>query len=115
MVELAAAERVEALDGLVDRRGDTRQTGEDLGDVHRLRQEALHLAGPRHGDLVFFGQLVETEDGDDVLQLLVALQDLLHAAGDAVVALADDLGRKDRRRRCQRIDRGIDAERGDVA
>ena len=32
--------------------------------------------------LVVLAQLVDAEDGDDVLQLAVALQDLLHAAGD---------------------------------
>ena len=55
-----------------------------------LRQEALDLAGARDGQLVLFRELVHAEDGDDVLQLLVALQDLLHLAGDVVVLLADD-------------------------
>ena len=32
-------------------------------------------------DPVFFRELVETEDGDDVLELLVALEDLLRAPG----------------------------------
>jgi hypothetical protein len=35
-------------------------------------------------------QLVHAEDGDDVLQFLVALQRRLHRAGDVVVLLADD-------------------------
>ena len=34
--------------------------------------------------LVVLGQLVHAEDGDDVLQLLVALQDLLHLRGRPV-------------------------------
>ena len=33
---------------------------------------------------------VDVEDGDDVLQRLVALQHLLHLPRDAVVLLADD-------------------------
>ena len=79
------------------------------------RQEPLDLAGPGHGDAVLLGELVEAEDGDDVLQLLVALEDLLHAAGHVVVALADDLGREDGGGRGQRVDGRVDAEGGDVA
>ena len=84
-------------------------------DEERLGQEALDLAGPRHRDAVLLGELVETEDGDDVLQLLVALEHLLHPAGAVVVALAHDLRRQDVRRRRQRVDRRVDAERGDLA
>ena len=114
-VELAVDDGLEALDGLGDRHGLAADAGEHLGHVERLAEEALHLAGTGHGEAVLFGQLVETEDGDDVLQLLVALEDLLHATGDGVVALADDLGLEDRRRRRQRVDRRVDAERGDLA
>ena len=45
------------------------------------RQEPLDLAGPGHRHPVLLGELVETEDGDDVLELLVALQHLLHPPG----------------------------------
>ena len=40
--------------------------------------------------LVLVGELVDAEDGDDVLQVLVALQDALDALGHVVVLLADD-------------------------
>ena len=56
------------------------------------RQELLDLAGARDDQLVLLGQLVHAEDRDDVLEVLVALQDLLDVARDAVVLLADDLG-----------------------
>ena len=65
--------------------------GELLGHVERLREEALDLAGALHDDLVLVGELVHAEDGDDVLQLPVALQDLLHARRDLVVLVADDV------------------------
>ena len=52
------------------------------GDEERLREEALDLAGARDGELVVLGELVHAEDGDDVLEVLVALQDALHLAGD---------------------------------
>jgi hypothetical protein len=59
--------------------------------VERLRQEALDLAGAGDGELVLFRKLVHAQDRDDVLQRLVALQDLLDLAGDAVVLVADDV------------------------
>ena len=60
--------------------------------------------------LVVFGQLVDAEDGDDVLQVLVALQNLLHLARDFVVLVAEDARIENARRRGQRIDGRIDAE-----
>jgi hypothetical protein len=50
--------------------------GELLGDVERLAKEALDLAGAADDQLVLFAQLVHAEDGDDVLQVAVALQHL---------------------------------------
>ena len=46
-----------------------------LGHVERLREEPLDLAGAGDGQLVLVGQFVDAENGDDVLQILVALQD----------------------------------------
>src|SRR5438045_1903252 len=66
--------------------------GEDFGDVERLAQEALDLAGAADGQLIFFGKLVHAEDGDDVLQALVALQRLLDGAGDLIMLLTDHRG-----------------------
>ena len=65
---------------------------EGLGDEERLREEALHLARALDDELVLVGELVHTEDGDDVLQLAVALEELLHARRGPVVLLADDVG-----------------------
>src|SRR5262245_42715500 len=74
------------------------QTGELLGHEERLRQEFLDLAGPRHDELVLFRQLVDPEDGDDVLEVLVTLQDPLHATRGVIVLLADHPGVEDARR-----------------
>src|SRR3954468_21614098 len=92
IVELALDEQFEGLDGLVDRDVDALEAGEHLTDEERLREEALDLARPVDGDPVLLGELVETEDRDDVLELLVALEDLLRARGHRVVAVAHDLG-----------------------
>ena len=52
--------------------------------MHRLREETLDLSRALHGELVFVAELVHTEDGDDVLQLAVLLEGLLHFTCDAV-------------------------------
>ena len=90
-------------------------SGELLGNVERLREESLELPRTGHDQLVLFGELLDTENGDDVLQFLVALQDALDRLGDLVVLLAHHVGVQDPRRRSQRVDGGIDAERGDLS
>ena len=114
-VVLAVHDLLEALDRLRDRHVLAGQPGELLRDEERLRQEPLDLARARDRELVLFRELVDAEDGDDVLQVLVALQDLLHRAGDVVVLVADDARVEDARGRRQRIDRRVDAELDDRA
>ena len=115
VVVLAVDDLPEARDRVGNRHvlaGDAREL---LGDEERLRQELLDLAGARHRQLVLLGELVDAEDRDDVLQVLVALQHLLHRPGDVVVLVADDSRVEDARRRGQRIDGRIDAELDDRA
>ena len=83
MVVFALAQALEAADGVGEVDEHARRAGEHFGDMERLRQEALDLARARHGQLVLFRKLVHAEDGDDVLQRLVALQDLLHLRATA--------------------------------
>jgi len=64
-----------------------RHAGKLLGHVEGLRQEFLHFSGASHGELVFFRKLVDAQNRNDVLQILVALQNLLHALGHVVVIL----------------------------
>src|SRR5690606_19168698 len=72
-------------------------------------------AGPADEDLVLLGELVDAEDGDDVLQLLVALEDRLHPHG-RVVVLAGDVARgQDPAGGGQRVHGRVDAHRGDRA
>src|ERR1700761_5775254 len=58
MVVFAFAEVAEALDGVGEVDELAGRTGEDFGDVERLRQEAFDLAGTRHCNLVLFRQFV---------------------------------------------------------
>jgi len=48
-----------------------------LRDEVRLRQEAIDLARSSDQQFVVVGQLVDSEDGDDVLQFAVALKGCL--------------------------------------
>ena len=83
--------------------------------MERLRQEALDLSGARHDQFVLFRQLVHAENGNDVLQRLVGLQDALRLAGHIVVLLADDARVERARRGVERVNRRVDAQLGDLA
>src|SRR5436190_11649513 len=83
-VALAVDDHLEALDGVLERHVLAWRAGEVLRDGERLREEALDLARARHRELVLGRELVHAEDGDDVAQLLVALQRRLHGARGVV-------------------------------
>src|SRR5699024_8309042 len=70
----------------------TGSAGKDLSDVERLRQEALDLARTGNSLLVFVRQFVHTENGNDVTQLVIALQCFLDATSNGVVLFANNLG-----------------------
>src|SRR5215211_1395138 len=109
VVVLAVDDLRERAHGVLNRDGGPRSARELLGHEERLREEALDLASPLHGELVLVGELVDTQDGDDVLELLVALQDLADLIGDPKVVLPDDVGLEDRRRGVERVDGRVDA------
>src|SRR3990167_1449145 len=81
LVELAINQHLEALDGFFDLDVAALEPRELLGHEERLTQEALDLARPRHRQLVLFAQLLDAQDGDDVLEVLVALENRFHRAG----------------------------------
>jgi len=87
--------------------------GEDFGNVEGLRKEALDFTGTIDEELVVRRKLVHAKNGDDVLEVLVALQNTLNARSHLVVLFADDVGRKGFRGGCQWIHGRIDAELGD--
>src|SRR5438105_9188462 len=69
-----------------------------LRDRERLRHEPLHAPRTRNDALVFLGQLVHAKNGDDVLQLLVALKNALHFGRDLIMTLTDVLRIENARR-----------------
>src|SRR5690606_26531039 len=98
VVVLAVDDHLERADGILDLDKLARDVGEPLCDVEGLAEEALDLARTGDDQLILFRQLVHAQDGNDVLQRLVALQRLLDAAGGLVVLLADDGRRSEERR-----------------
>ena len=53
-----------------------------LGNCERLRHKALQTACAADNELVLFGELVHTQNRNDVLELLVALKNALHGCRD---------------------------------
>src|SRR5262249_23775604 len=73
VVPLAVAQFLEAADRVRQRRHIAGPVRERLGHDERLRQELLDAPRPVDDLLVLLAQLLDAEDGDDVLQLAVAL------------------------------------------
>jgi hypothetical protein len=65
-----------------------------------------------YGQLVLLRQLVHTKNGNDILERLVVLENLLDRGGHVVVVLADDTGVQHTRLRVERVDGGVDTELG---
>eukprot|EP00053_Salpingoeca_punica_P005891 m.57224 g.57224 ORF g.57224 m.57224 type:complete len:538 (-) comp13441_c0_seq1:14-1627(-) len=114
VVVLAVEDLLKAVDRLLELDHLALGVCEDLGDLEGLRQETLDLAGASHSLLLLLAQLVHTQNGNDVLEGLVVLEDLLHATGDVVVALADDVLVQNARGRVKRVDSGVDAQLGNA-
>src|SRR5437763_1108236 len=109
VVVLAVEDLREALDLVLELHVLAGRAGELLGDEVRLREEALDLPGPRHHQPVLVRELVDPEDGDDVLEVLVALKHLLDARRRAVVVVGDDPRLERARERVERVHRRVDA------
>ena len=71
-----------------------------------LGEEALDFPGAEDGHLVLIVELVHAENRDDVLEILVALEDELHATGDAVMLGSDDFRRERFGSRSKRVNGG---------
>src|SRR4029079_15010976 len=77
MIVLAVAETLESFDGVLKIDEFSGRAREHFGDVERLRQEALDFACASDSQFVVFGQFIHAQNGDDVLQRLVTLENLL--------------------------------------
>ena len=92
---LAFEDFFEAAQGFLERNVLAWVAGELFGNEEALAEETLDLTGAGNDEFFFIGQFIHTEDGDDVLQVFVALQHFLHTAGNVVVFFADDEWIKD--------------------
>src|SRR4029077_8569514 len=81
------------------------QAGKLLGNVKRLREELLNFARARHDYFLVFAEFIDTQNGNDVLQVIISLQNFLYALGHIVVLLPDDSGIENARGGSQRINR----------
>src|SRR5918995_2224515 len=108
LVVLAVEDLLEAFDRVLELHILAGCPRELLRDEVRLREEALDLARALDDELVLVGELVHAEDGDDVLQVAVTLQDLLDTRRRLVVLVRDDSGLERPRERVERVDGGVD-------
>lgn len=130
VVVLALEDLLESVDGLLQGDQSTLDTSEDLGDGERLRHESLNLSGSLDGELVLLRQLIHTHckvsdvpwydptgltNGNDILERLVRLQDLLRSGGNIVVSLTDDSGVQHSRLGVERVNGGVDTQLGDTS
>merc|ERR1712100_99776 len=68
----------------------TWHTREHLCHLERLREESLDLSGSGDGKSILFGQLVHTQNSDNILEGLVILDKLLDSSCAIVVSLTDN-------------------------
>src|ERR1700730_3293023 len=114
VVVLAFDDFLEAAHGVFDLDVLAFESGELRGDEHGLRQEPFNLAGASHSALILIGEFFDAQNGDDVLEVFVALQNGFYAAGYGVVLGADDARIENARIAGQRIHRGINTALDDL-
>jgi hypothetical protein len=113
-IVLALKNLSEGTDGVLEGNETTLITSENLSDSERLGQETLDLTSTLDSQLVLFGQFVHTKNGNDILERLVVLEDLLDTSGDIVVLLTYDTGIEDTGLGVKRIDGRVDTQFGDT-
>ena len=74
----------------------TLRAGELFGHEERLGEELLDFAGAGNESFVVFGKFFHTEDGNDVLQIFVALEHALDFTGDIVMVFTHNVRVKNR-------------------
>ena len=78
-VVLAREDLSTRLHGVLERDETALDTSEDLGHSEGLGHETLHLTGALDSELVLLGQLIHTQNGNDILEGLVVLElSLIH-------------------------------------
>eukprot|EP00128_Syssomonas_multiformis_P016704 Colp12_sorted_trinity150504_noHs@24768 len=110
VIKLTTKNGLEALNGVRELDKTARRASEDLSDLEGLRQETLDLTGTGDGELILLGQLIHTQNGNNILERLVVLEDLLDTTGSVVVLLTDNAGVENTRGRVEGIDGGVNTQ-----
>ena len=114
MIPSAVTEFFEAADRVFQRRDLARLAGEHFGDQERLRKEAFDAPCSVDHQLILFAQFIHAQDGDNILQVFVALQNLLHLTRSRIVILTDHDRIEDAGGRVERVHRRVDPQLGNL-
>jgi len=114
-VQLAAQNLGETGDGVLECYVSAWGTGEGLSNGEWLREESLDLSGSGDGELLFGGELSHTKNGNDILEGLVVLEDLLDISSDVVVGGTDDVGVHDSGGGLEWVDGWVEAQLSDLS
>eukprot|EP00043_Microstomoeca_roanoka_P001490 m.33042 g.33042 ORF g.33042 m.33042 type:complete len:558 (+) comp10850_c1_seq1:312-1985(+) len=114
VIVLATKNFPEAADGVVKLDELTLLTSERSSDGKRLGEETLDLTGTSDGELIFLRQFIHTQDGNDILERLVVLKNLLDVTSALVVLVTDDSSVKDTGGRVKGIDGRVDTQFGNT-
>ena len=87
---LAFQDLLKAPDGFFQRHVLPGHPRKLLRHIERLGQEPLQLPCTGYRQLILLRQLLHPQDRDDVLQVLIFLQHLLHLPGGLVMLLPQD-------------------------
>ena len=85
---------LEGSDGLLEVNESTRDTREDFRHEERLRKELLDLSSSCDDELIFFGEIINTKNGNDILEGFIILEDLLDTSCNIVMLLTNGDGVK---------------------
>lgn len=91
VVDLAIKNHLEATDSFVQWHHHAWHASKLLSHEEWLREEALSTTCARHYQLIGIAQFINTEDGDNVLKLLILLEQVNHTLSHIVVLLTDDV------------------------
>ena len=95
IVHFAIKNHVESAYYLLDGNHHSRYAGKLFGYGEGLAEETLYASCTVYNQTVIVRKFVHTENGNDILQFLIFLKNLLHALCTFVVLLTDDVGVKD--------------------
>ena len=110
VIQLAGEDPLEPGNGVFQLHIFPLAPGKLFSHEKRLGKIFLHFSRSRHRLFILIGEFFHTQNGDDVLEVFVALQKFLHAARYRIVAFTDDLRVENSRVGIERIDGRINAQ-----